>query len=573
VGRKASGLSSDDVGIGQQGCQAEATPSGVTFRSAKEMQLNGGVAMLSASLSRYKQQKRRFHFFTLCFISTFVILLLSPVYSHTAHAADVTLEWDPNPEPDIAGYEVYYGVSSRDYSEMIDVGDTTICTIGNLDTGVTYYFAAKAYNTSGYRSDYSDEVTYTPAESVADISIDPDTHYFGNVMVGDVSDATFTVINDGIADLNIGIIGGLSAPFSIVTDNCSGETISQSSSRTFAIRFAPTTDASFDDTISIPSDDPDENPLAIILHGTGTSEPIENQPPVADAGSNQTVNEGTTVTLDGSESDDFDGMIVSYQWTQTGGKAATLSDTTDVTPTFVTPPVDTDGATLAFQLTVMDNGGLEATNTVTVEISDNGITSFSDDVITTTLSSGDYIGFKEDSGKLVSLYVIESFRLPADAGNLPSDFDPNDLIDMQIKVPMPGDETTITVYLENPAPEESILYYYSRIDDLWSDYSDNVEFNAARDQVKITLEDGGIGDDDGVENGIIVDPFAFALSSEPMSEESDSSPSDGGGCFIGSVACANSLHSGESGVTKNPQILLLILFSIIVVTGFRKAIR
>ena len=37
MGRKATDLSPDDVRIGQQGCQAEAAPSGVTFRSAKEM--------------------------------------------------------------------------------------------------------------------------------------------------------------------------------------------------------------------------------------------------------------------------------------------------------------------------------------------------------------------------------------------------------------------------------------------------------------------------------------------------------------------------------------------------------
>jgi len=527
--------------------------------------------MLSAFQSRHTYQKR----FILCFIAIVAILFLSPVYSHTANAADVTLEWDPNPEPDIAGYEVYYGVSSRNYSEMIDVGNFTICTIGNLETGVTYYFAAKAYNTDGYRSDYSDEVTYTPAEPVANISVDSQTHYFGNVMVGDVSDVTVTVTNDGIEDLHVGTIGGLSAPFSIVTDNCSGATISQGDSRMFTVRFAPAIDASFDDTITIPSDDPDENPAAIVLHGTGTLEPVENQPPVADAGPNQTVNEGTTVTLDGSASDDFDGMIVSYEWTQTGGALVTLSDPEVVTPTFVTPPVDADGATLEFGLTVMDNCGCEATSSVTVEIYDNGINSLPDGIITTTLSSGDSIGFKEDTrGKLVSLYVIESLKLPADAGNLPLDFDPNDLIDMQIKVLMPGDETTITVYLENPAPEELKLYYYSRIDNCWSDYSDSAEFNAARDQVKITLEDGGIGDDDGVENGIIVDPFAFALSSEPsvpMSEGSDLAVV--AGCFIGSVAYANSIDSKEIGVTKNPQILLLILFGLIVVgIGYRKAI-
>ena len=495
----------------------------------------GGVAMLSAFQSRHTYQKR----FILCFIAIVAILFLSPVYSHTANAADVTLEWDPNPEPDIAGYEVYYGVSSRNYSEMIDVGNFTICTIGNLETGVTYYFAAKAYNTDGYRSDYSDEVTYTPAEPVANISVDSQTHYFGNVMVGDVSDVTVTVTNDGIEDLHVGTIGGLSAPFSIVTDNCSGATISQGDSRTFTVRFAPTIDASFDDTISIPSDDPDENPVAIVIHGTGTPAPLENQPPIADAGSNQTVDEGTTVTLDGTSSYDPDGSIESYRWTQTGGPLVTFSDPTDIMPTFVTPPVGVEGAVLEFQLTVTDNGGLENSSSMTVTIQDNGITIFSKDIISTTLPSGEAIGFREGKdSKLISLYTIEQFKIPTDANNEPLSLVYDGLIDMKIKVPVPGGEAKITVYLDKTAPDESTLYHYSPIDNSWSDYSEYAEFNATRNQIKIALIDGGMGDDDEIADGIIVDPFAFVLSSDsstvPSSEDKDEDI--GYGCFIGTSA-------------------------------------
>src|SRR5688500_15235593 len=49
-----------------------------------------------------------------------------------------------------------------------------------------------------------------------------------------------------------------------------------------------------------------------------------NQEPTANAGSDQTVNEGDAVSLDGSGSSDPDGAVESYSWTQTAGTQVTL---------------------------------------------------------------------------------------------------------------------------------------------------------------------------------------------------------------------------------------------------------
>lgn len=76
--------------------------------------------------------------------------------------AEVTLEWDPNTEPDLAGYKLYWGFSSGDYEFSADVGNQTSYTITGLIPGVTYYIAVTAYNTTGLESDYSNEVVYTP---------------------------------------------------------------------------------------------------------------------------------------------------------------------------------------------------------------------------------------------------------------------------------------------------------------------------------------------------------------------------------------------------------------------------
>ncbi len=92
-----------------------------------------------------------------------------------------------------------------------------------------------------------------------------------------------------------------------------------------------------------------------------------NYPPTADAGPDQTVDRGDTVTLDSSNSSDPDDGIASYMWTQTAGPAVTLSDATAVQPTFTAPDVE-DDESLTFQLTVTDNSGLQDTDTCVVKV-------------------------------------------------------------------------------------------------------------------------------------------------------------------------------------------------------------
>jgi hypothetical protein len=62
---------------------------------------------------------------------------------------------------DPAGYKIYYGTSSGMYSRSIDVGNVTSYTVSDLTEGVTYYFAATAYDGSGNESDLSNEVSTT----------------------------------------------------------------------------------------------------------------------------------------------------------------------------------------------------------------------------------------------------------------------------------------------------------------------------------------------------------------------------------------------------------------------------
>ncbi len=74
----------------------------------------------------------------------------------------VTLAWDANTEPDLAGYRLYYGTASGSYPNRVDAGKQTTCTVDGLDPAKSYYFVVTAYNTSGQESGYSNETVLAP---------------------------------------------------------------------------------------------------------------------------------------------------------------------------------------------------------------------------------------------------------------------------------------------------------------------------------------------------------------------------------------------------------------------------
>ena len=110
---------------------------------------------------------------------------------------------------------------------------------------------------------------------VPDIASDPMSWNYGSVMVGNSSDKTFVIKNEGRADLNVtgsSLTGANALEFSIQTSG-GAYTLAPGASRDMMIKFAPTGTGSKSATLSINSNDPDENPLLIALTGTGSSTP------------------------------------------------------------------------------------------------------------------------------------------------------------------------------------------------------------------------------------------------------------------------------------------------------------
>ena len=98
----------------------------------------------------------------------FVMIMSLMVGQTTCFAEAVTLSWDANSEPDLAGYKVYYkadspsmpfdGTGALEGTAPVDVHNLTTATITGLDLSRTHYFAVTAYDTTGLESDYSNIV-------------------------------------------------------------------------------------------------------------------------------------------------------------------------------------------------------------------------------------------------------------------------------------------------------------------------------------------------------------------------------------------------------------------------------
>jgi hypothetical protein len=115
------------------------------------------------------------------------------------------------------------------------------------------------------------------AGTAPDITVDPATFDYGSITVGDNTSHVFTVSNAGNDNLVLGTVAQanpLAAPFSIIEDNCSLQTLVPAANCTLTVQFAPNATSPFTDSFDIPSNDPDENPVTVTVDGTGTGVPV-----------------------------------------------------------------------------------------------------------------------------------------------------------------------------------------------------------------------------------------------------------------------------------------------------------
>ncbi|MBW1897763.1 MAG: hypothetical protein JRI61_01740, partial [Deltaproteobacteria bacterium] len=214
-----------------------------------------------------------------------------------------------------------------------------------------------------------------------------------------------------------------------------------------------------------------------------------------------------------------------------------------------------------------------------VDLDNNGIPDRNQNDIKSmnTLLGTAQVGVNVTSGNGVvdSVQSID-WDLIADSENRPDDM-PMDLIGFKLKVDK-GAQVEVAIYFSDQLPGNAGWFKYD-VQNGWQDFSEHAVFTNTDDGrtiVFLELVDGGFGDADGVENGVIVDPSGPEFDRSGLSLDDTVDPTEGvdtssndtivetaqgdsessGGCFIAAGAESRRMMAGS-----NMLLLLVISFS------------
>ena len=531
------------------------------------------------------------------------VLILVPVMAQAL--TPVTVAWDEN-DPVPEGYILYWGTTSGNYPDSLDVGAATQYTVPGLQDGLTYYFAVKAYD-DGIQSDYSEEISHTVGLITHTIAASAGSHGSisptGSVDVNDGASRGFTITPEqDYQVLEVRVDGTLIGTATSYTfNNVTGDhTITANfvyvdpnpdsdgdgvpdAQDDFPQDANETTDTDNDgigdnadeddDGDGMPdaweivnnldpldeddaTGDPDGDGISNLGEYTDGTGPhtyedalVPDAPVILNLLNNETASLTPELTTDEFYDPDIDDTHAASRWTifRAHDNFCVLDATSAIALTSLRVPKlileeDTEYTWKVRYINNHDaesdwsNSGAFTTDFVDHDQNGNGIPDSQEVAGDLDLDNDGVMDSEQDDIKCVSSAIDDaqvgiSIKNSENVASIISMeiedadetmIDPESLdkpgsiqfglLDFKILVNAPGDETVVTIHLSNPAIDDRFLLKYDPINAQWLDYSDYAEFSSDRRVVYLTLQDGGFGDADGVENGIIVDPLTIGTA-------------------------------------------------------------
>ena len=498
-------------------------------------------------------------------------ILISPTSS--ACAADITLAWTGNAEPDLAGYYIYYknGTSGAPYNgtgvhegnspiripleDFSDPSNPEFTLHGLSDTQRTY-IVLTAYSTEGNESGYSNEVSYRPsiASVLSSLSISGSNSVRENNSTSFAATATFsdnttqTVTGNAVWSENS----------SNATINSSGvftaSAVSQDTTVTvqasYTVGGVTKTATKIITIIDVPPSNLAPNTPIIITPEMGQTE----------------VEIPLDITTEPFSDPNNDGHMQS-QW-QISEQSNFSERVVDITSdnyltTFPVPHMVLKSNhqyyvrvrffdaystasnwsnavmfTTAFFVVDLNGNGVPDVDEVddTVDFNLDGVSDIDQPQIIKCVRDYDgsaSIGIENLSGssaEIESLEIIDPDTI-SDNINRPADLIFG-LFAYRLRVQNPGDTAKVRVYFSGEIFPSDVFYKYDTVNG-WYDYSEHTTFNDDGQSVTLEVKDGGYGDSDGLANGIIVDPGGIASGESTFSTNVGSNIM---GCFIATAA-------------------------------------
>lgn len=113
-----------------------------------------------------------------------------------------------------------------------------------------------------------------PPPDVADISVSPLSVDFGQVVVGDSSDAVVTISNVGTQVLTVSDLATTNGVFSVIGPATPFDVAANTGTQDVTVRFRPTVEVVENGDFNITSNDPDEGVVTVTLTGEGIPAPV-----------------------------------------------------------------------------------------------------------------------------------------------------------------------------------------------------------------------------------------------------------------------------------------------------------